>query len=348
MNDERTWYIDSLDPRAGLVFASARPHWEPGHDFPGAQRTVFIAPPNFSPRVVSSHAIALGASRSRSQIRLMSRDQEIGFRGLESVRDFVRRVYSGSAGGDGPLGSAGVEPAPTPVLPLEGEGTPAKGLQKELTRSVADFDASSQGPVEKPWVPSDSSGAMADLPLDRVAEALTRDLLDPPAGFSSETRLAGLALAHMFADWERGNGLAETIIDRWHSRYWPHAWPNHLSQTRGGCSVLRALPSPQVEGLQQTSLLQWLCLTLSKPTRLLVHPAMIDLVCLCALVLHAKNNGPEPLHQQGDLVARALRWMNRNLPRYRQSDELESLIGSAPALRYQPSYKDSQLSRLGE
>lgn len=106
------WYIDALDHRGGLCFASRR---EPDLFF--ADRladapTAFVAAPHFVPEFVGNRATAFAFARGRAQIGLF-RDgkEEVGFDSVEAVAEFVRRAYLRGSGGNGP-GEDGVPPLP--------------------------------------------------------------------------------------------------------------------------------------------------------------------------------------------------------------------------------------------
>jgi hypothetical protein len=122
------WFIDGLDARAGLAFASLRApdllEQAPALDLP----SVFIGPPTFRPETVSSRALAFAGTRGSFQYGLFLAGQEVAFPSLDAVIEFVRRAYLRGGGGDAAGGGgAGVPPRPTtPLLdpdelPLEGK-----------------------------------------------------------------------------------------------------------------------------------------------------------------------------------------------------------------------------------
>jgi hypothetical protein len=126
------WFIDALDPRAGIAVATAR---DSDLKHPGVLRggqSVHIAPPTFVPVFIETRAIGFGLTRSGSaQLGLFDDEEEVPFDGLAAVVEFVRRVYLRGTGGDGPgeNGSGG-----PPIVPEGREGppglTPLEGERK--------------------------------------------------------------------------------------------------------------------------------------------------------------------------------------------------------------------------
>lgn len=123
------WYIDSLDARAGLAFASFRqPDLIEGNAIEDAETTVFVAPPSFEPEIVANRAVAFAAQRGSFQWGLFNAEgEEFPFRTLEGVAEFVRRVYLRSGGGD--ANPDGGPPAPSPETP---GGVPREPTRLEL------------------------------------------------------------------------------------------------------------------------------------------------------------------------------------------------------------------------
>jgi len=116
------WYIDALDARAGLAFASRR-LLQDVHDPSLDSPCVFIAAPMFRPETVSNRALAFVGTRNSYQLGLFVQSSEVAFPGLEAVIDFVRRAYLRGGGGDG---AAGIGPG-VPPPPPEGEFPPGGG-----------------------------------------------------------------------------------------------------------------------------------------------------------------------------------------------------------------------------
>lgn len=106
------WYIDALDPRAGLAFAS---HREPDLFrmwLDDTAPTAFFAPPYFVPEFVGARSTALAFARGPAQLGLLRYGkEEIPFDSIEAVAEFVRRVYLRGSGGNGP-DEDGVPPLP--------------------------------------------------------------------------------------------------------------------------------------------------------------------------------------------------------------------------------------------
>lgn len=119
------WYIDSIDPRAGLAFASQRPAIlkDNGEKDKGGfdkdSFTVFISPPYFQPEFGVGLSTAFSAARNSFQLGVFIDENELAFNDLSSVTEFVRRCYL-NGGGGGDLGPESGPPPPTeggPDLP---------------------------------------------------------------------------------------------------------------------------------------------------------------------------------------------------------------------------------------
>jgi hypothetical protein len=110
------WRIDTLDPRAGLAFAS---WWNDSksEDLDDEPTCIFVGAPDFRPEVIANRAIALAAGRGSFQIGLFSGDTEVPFSTPAAVAEFVRRVYLRGGGGDGADGGGGDGPPPRPDAP---------------------------------------------------------------------------------------------------------------------------------------------------------------------------------------------------------------------------------------
>lgn len=119
-----TWYIDALDPRAGVAFATQR-DTDLASDIPsGDGPTVFIGPPSFTPESVATRSVGFAMARYQGQLGLFGDDdKELPFNSLAAIAEFVRRVYLGGAAGDGAGENGGSAPPPTPA-PEGGEPPP--------------------------------------------------------------------------------------------------------------------------------------------------------------------------------------------------------------------------------
>jgi hypothetical protein len=121
MSESLAWRIDSIDARAGLAFGSCRDaDLRAAAGFPSLSAdglAVAVSPPAFEARSLSSRATGLSATRGSFQMGLFVRGQEVGFRSLEDLCEFVRRVYLRGGAGDGPDAASG-QPMP-PMPPSE-------------------------------------------------------------------------------------------------------------------------------------------------------------------------------------------------------------------------------------
>ena len=122
------WRIDSLDPRAGLAFASFREADLDRADPPLDRDAVFLCPPAFGPEPVRSRAIGLSAARGRAQLGIFVDETELAFESLEALSEFVRRIYVSSGAGDAG-GGAGGDGRPRPPAP-EGGGFESGGEEE--------------------------------------------------------------------------------------------------------------------------------------------------------------------------------------------------------------------------
>jgi hypothetical protein len=141
------WYIDTIDGRGGLAFATWRVRdLEDGTTL--FDRPVFhFSPPDFAPIPVASPATALAAERHGFQLGLLDAEGEVPFDSLADVAEFVRRVYIGSGRSDGTDGG-GIPPVPPPAgeppdLPPDVEGEEA-GVPS-LRDSAASFLSAVKG-----------------------------------------------------------------------------------------------------------------------------------------------------------------------------------------------------------
>jgi hypothetical protein len=137
---DQHWYVDTLDARGGLAFASWRAA-DSKEDTALRDRPVFhFSPPAFAPIPIASPAPALAAERYGFQLGLFDADGEVPFGSLDEVAEFVRRIYIGTGRSDGTSGGEGVpapppegEPPDLPSEPLRGdadEGPLRKGLRR--------------------------------------------------------------------------------------------------------------------------------------------------------------------------------------------------------------------------
>jgi hypothetical protein len=96
------WYLDALDARGGLAFASYRPADLGGTDISADLPAVFVEPPHFRVVHVPNRTLGLAASRRTFQLGMFLDGEEVPFGTLDDVVEFARRCYMRSAGGDGP------------------------------------------------------------------------------------------------------------------------------------------------------------------------------------------------------------------------------------------------------
>jgi hypothetical protein len=109
----RAWFVDALDARGGLAFAS---HRQP--DLQGDMENVnapavHLSAPSFAPEPVASRATGLAAVRAGFQLGLFVDGVEVAFEELDDLVEFVRRAYGASGGADG-SNDPGRVPPPSP------------------------------------------------------------------------------------------------------------------------------------------------------------------------------------------------------------------------------------------
>jgi len=151
------WYIDALDPRAGMGLATYREPDLNTDTVDLGRPAVFIGPPFFQAESVASRAIGFAATRGSFQLGLFSGDDEnngeIAFSSLQGVCEFIRRVYVSSGGGDT---DSGISPAPVLPNPETGGGElppPPEGggsvtrrmlvFTSQMSEDIADISQSS-------------------------------------------------------------------------------------------------------------------------------------------------------------------------------------------------------------
>jgi hypothetical protein len=128
------WHIDAWAPTDGLVFVSQRLQaadpWQQESDPPN---TFVIVAPNFEAQPID-RSVAFGAVRRGFQERFsIDGENEFGFKSLDQLISFARRIYSGS--GPGTLGGGGIEPPPE--MPPDG-GVDGNALINEWPGVIVD------------------------------------------------------------------------------------------------------------------------------------------------------------------------------------------------------------------
>lgn len=115
------WYIDTLDGRGGMAFASWRTNDLLSNPALLNRPTYYFSPPAFTPIPIASSSTALAAERFGFQCGLFDEKGEIPFDDISEVAEFVRRVYLGSGRSDGTDGGPIV-----PIVPPDGEPPDAR------------------------------------------------------------------------------------------------------------------------------------------------------------------------------------------------------------------------------
>jgi len=145
------WYIDSLDVRAGLCFASQHGMIRKNDGLDGI--SAFIRPPYFTPEIVDGRTAGFALGRGRGQIGLFVEDSDdvldVAFPSLEAVSEFVRRCYLSGSGGIEP----GDDGAPILPRPDDPPDMPYENLEFEKgtdpIRNLISFAASSERIIKK-------------------------------------------------------------------------------------------------------------------------------------------------------------------------------------------------------
>lgn len=142
MELNRRWHVDAWAVRDGMAFASQRPADDPR----AAGRTVFIGVPTLDAAPVGRLSAALWATRANFQDGFRTENgEEIGFEGLEQVRELVRRGYLAGGIGPGPFGGG---PPERPLGPDEGG---AGGEPRDVPPWPTDALAADRGFERDPW-----------------------------------------------------------------------------------------------------------------------------------------------------------------------------------------------------
>lgn len=124
----RAWFVDALDARGGLAFASHRQPDLQGDMEDVDAPAVHLSAPSFEPEPVASRTTGLAAVRAGFQLGLFVDGVEVAFEELDDLVEFVRRAYGASGGADG-SNDPGRVPPPSP--PPDGG---ADGALLERTR----------------------------------------------------------------------------------------------------------------------------------------------------------------------------------------------------------------------
>lgn len=267
---EQQWYVDALDGRSGLAFASNRMSdliGEPAQWPDLSARAWFIAAPDFQPEPVSSRAIGFAAAQRGLQLGLsLNGETEVPFPSLEALTDYVRRLFISGGGGDG---AAGVDPAlggppeggvdpeggieadfEMPASSLWLYGRPLGTFAEELSQKSRQLGGTGTAVELKPLQRLPVSGPFGDIApwtvavpmiareIDRRSTQIT--LLDRDRLLSlvrSEQALATLAWPFGITDW---------FVDRRFSRAW--SWDEMRDQA-DFLDLLALLPIPRRLGL---------------------------------------------------------------------------------------------------
>ena len=121
MSSDNAWRLDALDARGGLAFATWRGEENGNACEPDSEsRSVFIGAPGFQPEIVANRSIAFSSARGLFQPGLFVKKEEITFRTVAAVAEFVRRTYLSGGGGDGSDDGGG----DVPPLPEDPDGRP--------------------------------------------------------------------------------------------------------------------------------------------------------------------------------------------------------------------------------
>lgn len=110
----RAWFVDALDTRGGLAFASHRRPDLQGDMEDVDAPAVHLSAPSFAPEPVASRATGLAAVRAGFQLGLFVGGVEVAFEELGDLVDFVRRAYGASGGADGSNDPGRVPPLSPP------------------------------------------------------------------------------------------------------------------------------------------------------------------------------------------------------------------------------------------
>jgi hypothetical protein len=172
MNAEGNWFIDALDPDAGIAFASLR-GWRDRDATDGDGQAVVIAPPYFHPEVVSSRALSLTAINHGAQPGVFLSGEEVAFGSLAELVEFVRKAYLAGGAGGGPSGEI---PPVVPIGPDEGGDDDRRigaapqdsGPGPNYRRAAHELAAWLMGPAGE-WLEGGKVGAPMPPPTPAIA-----------------------------------------------------------------------------------------------------------------------------------------------------------------------------------
>jgi hypothetical protein len=174
-----TWYIDSIDARAGLAFASQRaPDLIGGGSLDADLPAAFIAPPDFRVVLLPHRALGLSAARRTYQAGLFRGGREVDFPHLDDVVEFTRRCFLRGGGGDGQDRTDGGPPAPLPD-----PGPPLEGLVR-LDEDIATGGKAEGDSIERTFRDDYRAfeAAVADTPLGLTLQVSWGSARRAPAG----------------------------------------------------------------------------------------------------------------------------------------------------------------------
>jgi len=136
--DISAWRIDALNARGGVAFTSyrtadLREDAQANLDVP----CYALSAPDFRPEPLTSRALAFAGERRGLQLGVWDDGTELAFDDLETVVEFVRRVYLTASGRGG--GGGGGEAPPVPVEVGGGPDRPVSPRGEAAEKIAAEF-----------------------------------------------------------------------------------------------------------------------------------------------------------------------------------------------------------------
>ena len=141
---KKAWYIDSIEPWGGRVFATYR---TPDLSSKALDEgmSYFMAPPAFEAELVASRSTAMSAERMGFQVGLYLKQSEVAFPSLDAIRDFVRRTFVTNGPDATPTAAAGATEPPRDkggegqTLTLDEQPPSGRGPQHTLLSAFEEF-----------------------------------------------------------------------------------------------------------------------------------------------------------------------------------------------------------------